>query len=178
MRSLALIGILAIVIAVAAAVFFIGGFYNVAATDEHPKVVDWALAYVRQASITRHAGNAPPPISLDDPAIVQAGARAFEERGCKDCHGAPGVEWEKYSEGMQPDPPNLKEVAPELSPAEIFWVVKNGIKMTAMPGFSLIKVDDKEIWTIVAFVKKFASVSPADYKAWTSPASPAAGAAK
>jgi hypothetical protein len=33
---LALIGVLAIVCAIAAAVFFFGGFYNVAATSEDP----------------------------------------------------------------------------------------------------------------------------------------------
>jgi hypothetical protein len=31
-------------------------------------------------------------------------------------------------------------------------------------------VDGKEIWTIVAFVKKLPSVSEVDFKAWTMPA--------
>jgi mono/diheme cytochrome c family protein len=75
----------------------------------------------------------------------------------------------KFSEGQRPDPPDLKEVANELEPRALFWVIKNGINMTGMPSFALAGVDDKEIWTIVAFVKKVPSVSEADFKAWTAP---------
>ena len=56
-----------------------------------------------------------PPTSLDNPATVQAGARAFSERGCVNCHGAPGVNWAKFSEGLRPDPPDLKELADQLA---------------------------------------------------------------
>ncbi len=49
-------------------------------------------------------------------------------------------------------------------------MIKNGIKMTGMPGFGLINVDDREIWTIVAFVKKLPNVSADEFKAWSQPA--------
>ena len=165
-KFLAFIGFVAIVGAISAAVFFLGGFYSVGATAVDPGIVDWTLVQVRQASIARHATDAP-PTSLDDPAVVQAGARAYAERGCVHCHGAPGLEWSKFSEGLRPDPPDLKKVAPDREARELFWVVKNGIKMTGMPGFGLIKVPDQEIWAIAAFLKKLPTVSPADYKAWT-----------
>jgi len=166
MRLLALIGALAIVVVIAAAVYFFGGFYTVAATEEDPGIVKWALVKVRTASINRHATDAP-PIPIDDPANIQAGAKAFQARGCWNCHGAPGVEWQKFSEGLQPDPPDLKEVVNERRPNELFWVVKNGINMTGMPSFGKIEVPDREIWTIVAFLKKLPNVSEADYKAWS-----------
>jgi mono/diheme cytochrome c family protein len=166
LKTLALIGLLAILAAIAGAVYFFGGFYSVAGTAEEPAVVKWALAYVRQASVARHAKDRP-PASLDDQASVQAGARAFSERGCANCHGAPGVNWAKFSEGLHPDPPDLKEVANERTPQQLFWVIKNGINMTGMPSFGAIEVPDQEIWTIVAFVKKLPSVSDADFKAWT-----------
>jgi mono/diheme cytochrome c family protein len=166
MRYLAGIGVLAIVVGIGAAVYFFGGYYNVAATQPDPGVVTWALQQVRMASVARHTG-VTPAVSLDDPAIVQAGARAFAARGCANCHGAPGVEWAKFSEAMRPDPPDLKEIGTHREPSQLFWVIKNGINMTGMPGFSLIGADDKEIWSIVAFVKKLPGVSDADFKAWT-----------
>jgi mono/diheme cytochrome c family protein len=180
MKFLATIGALAIIAAIAAAVYFFGGFYNVAGTEPDPKPVAWALGYVRDASIARHATDAP-SVSLEG-GIVQAGARAFAKRGCVNCHGAPGAEWAKFSEGLRPDPPDLKDVADELTPSQLFFVIKNGINMTGMPGFGLINqgeterwVGDPEIWTIVAFVKKLPNVSEADYKTWTeAPESPAA----
>lgn len=168
MRLLAIVGALAILVAVGAAIFFFGGFYDVAASDEHLGVTEWALAHVRAASIARHAPTAP-PISFGDPAIVQAGARAFATRGCVNCHGAPGVNWGKWSEGMRPYPPDLKELAPQRTPSQLFFVIKNGVKMTGMPSFGSIGVPDEEIWTIAAFIKKLPSVTDADYKAWTAP---------
>ena len=165
MRLLAFIGFIAIVAAIGAAVFFFGGYYSVAGTAWEPPIVKWALVQVRKASVVRFATEQP-PIPLDE-AAVKAGARAFATRGCVSCHGAPGAEWAKFSEGMRPDPPDLKEVAKERTPSQLFWVIKNGINMTGMPSFGMIEVPDKEIWTIAAFVKKLPDVSDADYKAWT-----------
>jgi mono/diheme cytochrome c family protein len=176
MKFLSFIGALAIIAAVAAAAFFFGGFYNVAATQPDLDVVAWALRSVRTASINRHAADQP-PMSMEEPATIQAGARAFASRGCASCHGAPGVMWAKFSEGLRPDPPDLKDVAKDLTPAQIFWVARNGINMTGMPGFSLSDppVPDQEIWTIAAFVKKLPDISDEDYKAWTAEGAPHAG---
>jgi mono/diheme cytochrome c family protein len=163
---LAIIGVLAIIAVIVAGGFFFGGFYNVAAAEDDPQIVGWALPRVRDASIDRHSAGLNPPMSLDDPAVIQTGARAFANRGCINCHGGPGVEWAKFSEGMHPDPPDLKDVA-EDEPRLIFWTIKNGINMTGMPSFGKIGADDNEIWSITAFVKKFGSVKPEDFKAWT-----------
>jgi len=176
MKFLSLIGALAIIIAVAAAVFFFGGFYNIAATQPDLGIVAWALEQVRDASINRHAVDQP-PVSMEDPATIQTGARAFAARGCTSCHGGPGVMWAKFSEGLRPDPPDLKDVVKDLTPEQIFWVVRNGINMTGMPGFNLVEATDQEIWTIAAFVKNLPSVSEADYKAWTADAAPPASEA-
>jgi mono/diheme cytochrome c family protein len=172
MRFLAMIGGLAIVVAIGAAAFFFGGFYSVAGTAEDPAIVNWALVQVRTASIDRYAQDQP-PASINDPASVQAGAKAFAAHGCTTCHGGPGVEWAKFSEGLHPDPPDLKEVVDHRSPAQLFWVVKHGINMTGMPSFALAGVKDDEIWSIVAFLKKLPGVSEADYKAWTASPAPA-----
>jgi hypothetical protein len=72
MRILAVIGVLAIVVGISAAVFFFGGFYNVAATVEDPAIVRWALIHVRTASIDRHAQDRPQPPSTLLPACKPA----------------------------------------------------------------------------------------------------------
>src|SRR5689334_8205898 len=166
MRLLALIGVLAIVVGVAALVFFFGGFFNVAATNAEPAPVSWALIKVRMASVDRHATDQP-PAGFDAPDKVQAGAKAYATRGCVNCHGGPGVEWQKFSEGLRPDPPDLKEIVGAREPRQLFWVVKNGINMTGMPSFGATGVPDDEIWTIAAFLKKLPDVKEEDYKKWT-----------
>jgi mono/diheme cytochrome c family protein len=167
MRILALIGALAIIGAIGAAVFFFGGYYSVAASEEDPGFVNSVLIKVRSASIARR-GLATSPVNLDDGGIVRAGAQKFSTLGCVDCHGAPGADYEKFAEGINPGPPDLVEDEIPTEPGQLFWVIKNGIRMTGMPSFAKAAKDD-EIWSIVAFVRKLhaKAVSPADYKAWT-----------
>ncbi len=166
MRFLAFIGALAIIVAVAVAGFFLGGYYNISGIDPDRALVVTALTRVRNASIARHAPTTA-PIKLDDPAIIQAGAKAFATRGCVSCHGAPGADWAKFAEGLRPDAADLNEIAKTVPAPQIFWVVKNGINMTGMPSFARAEVGDDEIWRIAAFVKKLPDVKPEDYKAWT-----------
>ena len=166
MRILAFIGGLAILIGALAAGYFLGGFYSVAASEEDAAPVAWALTRVRTASIARHAGGKP-PFALDDTAAIREGARRYAQYGCMHCHGAPGAEWTKFSEGLNPGAADLGEIAKERQVNAIFWVVKNGIRMTGMPSFGKAGVPDNELWQIAAFVKQLPKVSEADYKSWT-----------
>jgi mono/diheme cytochrome c family protein len=165
-RLLGVIGALAILVVIGAGVYLFGGFYDVAANGQDNGALAWGLQHIRRASIERHA-NAAPPSSLDDPALIRAGAHAFLERGCVNCHGGPGVSWAKFSEGLNPGPPDLKDVVGRDEPAELFWIIKNGIRMTAMPSFGATGVSDQEIWSIVAFLKKLPNVSDTDFKSWS-----------
>jgi mono/diheme cytochrome c family protein len=169
-KVLELIGLLAILVGIGTATFFFGGFFDVAANHPDPDIVNWALIHVRKASIARHATDQP-PASLEDPALVRAGARAYSQVGCIYCHGGPGVQPAKVSEGLNPAP-NLNSVINDLQPQEAFWIIKNGIKMTGMPSFGAQDppVADQTIWTIVAFVKKLPSVSNEEFKAWSAAA--------
>lgn len=169
MRVLAAIGVLAILAVIAGAVYFFAGFYNVAANVTEPDIVSSSLVSVRQASVARHAEGITPPVSMDDSSVIQSGARAYAARGCANCHGAPGVQWAKFSEGLEPAVPDLKEVGPPRDPAQIFWIIRNGIRMTAMPSFNRAGVNDDEIWTLTAFVKNLDKISEADFQAWTAP---------
>jgi mono/diheme cytochrome c family protein len=166
MRILAAIGALAIIGAVSAMAFFFAGFYSVAGAAGDLDIVHWALVEVRTASIHRHAADLP-PTDLNDPTNIQNGARVFATIGCVTCHGAPGTNWAKFSEGLRPDPPDLKELVNDRTPSQLFWVVKNGINMTGMPSFALAGAKDGDLWSIVAFLKKLPDISEADYKAWT-----------
>src|ERR1700741_2710017 len=166
MRLLALIGFAAIVVGIAALVFFFGGFFNVSAQNAEPAPVKWALIKVRMAAVDRYATQTPPS-GYDTPDKVQAGAKAYLERGCANCHGAPGVNWQKFSEGLRPDPPDLTKIVKEREPRHLFWVIKNGINMTGMPSFAATGLEDPEGWNIVAFLKKLPDVKEDDFKKWT-----------
>lgn len=169
MRFLAFIGALAIIVAVAAAVFFFGGFYNVAQSADNPAIVNWALASVRGASVVAHATDQA-PANLGDPETIKAGAKLYSTVGCVNCHGGPpNANWAKWSEGLKPVPADLKAAAKARTASQLFWAIKSGIKFTAMPSFGTAGTSDQDIWSIVAFVKKSPSVTDDEYKAWTAP---------
>jgi hypothetical protein len=63
--------------------------------------------------------------------------------------------------GAVPQPPNLSKF--RADPREAFWVIKHGIKMSAMPAWGLSH-DDAMIWSMVAFVQKLPDMTPQQYQ--------------
>ena len=75
------------------------------------------------------------PISPDESAYA-AGAQVYKEH-CAVCHGLPGQAQTAIAKGMFPKPPELLEGTgvTDDPPAETYWKVAGGIRMTGMPGF-------------------------------------------
>lgn len=149
-----------IVLAVAvAAIIIFGGFYPVGAATSHTSGVRWLFAESRDHAVTRSAA------SLQAPRLSQADAMeggSHFKGMCQACHGGPGVEPGEFASGMNPRPPDLARTTGDLSLQEVFWIAKNGLKMTGMPAFG--KTDeDEELWKIAAFVKQLPKVSASDY---------------
>ncbi len=136
------------------AAFLYAGGYNVAASDPHWPITHWLMETVRVQSVKAHAkGIAAPANLLDEPRIVM-GTEHFAAH-CAVCHGAPGVPKGEIAEGLYPPPANLAMAAKLYTPSELFWIIKNGIKMTGMPSWS--DHSDAEIWATVAFLQKLGS---------------------
>jgi hypothetical protein len=53
-------------------------------------------------------------------------------------------------------------MASRWSRAELFWIAKNGIKMSGMPAFGSTHKDE-EIWRVVSFVQRLPRVTEEDY---------------
>jgi mono/diheme cytochrome c family protein len=82
---------------------------------------------------------------------------------CTGCHLGPGIEPSEMSKGLYPAAPQLAR-GDDLSPAEQFWVIKHGVKLTAMPAWGKTH-NDELIWDMVAFIRQMPKMSPAQYKA-------------
>jgi len=156
-------GILVVVILTIVLVLFIySGIYNISTTSPHYKFTRWVISKVTDNSIKHHAIEIAEPPYLTDSSLIKTGFVHYKEM-CLGCHGAPGINRNEVSEGFYPKPPRLLKSAKEWKPAELFWIVKNGIKMTGMPGFGISHKDDK-IWAIVAFMEKLPYMTPEQYK--------------
>jgi mono/diheme cytochrome c family protein len=64
--------------------------------------------------------------------------------------------------GLYPHPPNLAQQAPPEA-RRTFWVVKHGIKMSAMPAWGRT-LDDAAVWELVAFVRQLPSMTEENYE--------------
>ena len=72
--------------------------------------------------------------------------------------------WENtanFVDFVYPPPPDLATAAPIYTPAELFWILKHGIKMTGMPAWS--DHSDEELWATVGFLEKLPGMSEEDY---------------
>jgi len=67
-------------------------------------------------------------------------------------------------QGLNPPAPDLAEAAKEMTPAELFWVTKNGIKMTGMPAWGQTQRDD-ELWPVIAFLTRLPDLDSDAYQA-------------
>jgi len=153
---------LLVLLAVAGALVYAEtGGYDVAAVDPEPGWVDRALAAISERSVARHAAGIETP-PLGDPAMVRRGAALYGEL-CAVCHGGPGVKPSPVGMGLNPGPPDLVDAAKAMPAREVYWIVKNGIRMTGMPAFGPGRGED-DLWAIVAFVEVLPRLSPEAYQ--------------
>jgi len=84
-----------------------------------------------------------------DPSI----GRDLYQRNCEVCHGYDGNGKTAAGAGLYPPPLSLGRHALETrkrTDGELFYLIQNGIRNTAMPGWQL---PEQQIWQLVAYVR-------------------------
>ena len=91
------------------------------------------------------------PIQADEPNYM-AGAQVYKEN-CAVCHGLPDGKETDIAKGMFPDPPKLMQGkgVTDDPPAESYWKVAGGIRMTGMPGFQKT-LSNTQMWQVSLLV--------------------------
>jgi mono/diheme cytochrome c family protein len=163
MRSIRILVALIVLLAAGAAGVAYSGIFDVSAAVAEPAWRAKLFETVKDRSIDRRVAALPAAPPLGDPQLIRAGFVHFSEM-CVGCHGAPGVPKSEIGMGLNPDPPDLAHEGAEQAPARLFWVLKNGIKMTGMPAFGMTHTDE-QIWSMVAFLKQLPKLSPQQYAA-------------
>lgn len=148
------------VIIVFGVIIIYSGWYNVSASNKPTGLERWLFGTTSDNSVEKHAGGIIVP-DLKSPDKIKEGFAYYNEK-CEGCHSAPGKQESNLAQGLNPKAPDLSKSALELSPAELFWVTKNGVKMTGMPAWGVTHSDDK-IWSMVAFIEKLPAMTGAQY---------------
>ena len=134
------------------------GAYDIAADAPHIRPVYALLDSLRDRSIAARARGIVPPSDLNEPLRASTGAGLYNEM-CSRCHLGPGVE---LSQGLYPQAPELAK-GQDMSAAEQFWIIKHGVKLSAMLASGKTHPDPL-IWDMVAFVRRLPGPTPGQYQ--------------
>lgn len=152
--------------------FMLSGIYDVSATTPDSSLFHWVTHQTSDHSVARRMAAIVVPSGLDAPAQTAMGG-ALYLADCAVCHGGPGLAPTAISQGLNPEPPDLFRATRKPDPAENFQFIKNGVKMTAMPGFAPTKTDG-EIWSVVAFLNVAPGMTAEDFARLTAKATASA----
>ncbi|MDQ3802406.1 MAG: c-type cytochrome [Acidobacteriota bacterium] len=150
-----------VVMAVGGFLLAASGVIPIKASPGHWAVTRWLLQFSKQRSVSTNSLriDAPP---LDDARLVLKGAGAYETN-CLACHGSPSLPAPRVARGMTPQPPYLPPTLSRYTDAEVFYIVKHGIKFTGMPAWPAQGRDD-EVWAMVAFLRALPRLDAGGYE--------------
>ena len=147
------------------------GWYHIGANNQHWQPVHTVLERGMRESVRHYARDvAVPP--LDQAARVRRGAAIYRDN-CMQCHGAPGVAQADFGKAMQPVPGPLVDASGRWQPRELYWITRNGIKLSGMPAWEF-HLEDDDIWSVVRFLDELPKLSAPAYAALAG-AQPATG---
>lgn len=102
--------------------------------------------------VGRESRDGVPNEPQEGPISVAEGDKLFGAE-CAICHGMNARTPSETGRWMYPRASNL--ASPEVqtySNRELFWIVKNGIRLSGMPAFGKVE-SDEHIWSLVHFVR-------------------------
>jgi mono/diheme cytochrome c family protein len=100
--------------------------------------------------------NSTPEPTISAASVVEGKTRYGVE--CATCHGMDGRGLTDYGRWMYPRAADLtSEQVQAYNDAELFWVIKNGIRLSGMPAFGKVESDER-IWHIVHYIRSMRPV--------------------
>ena len=112
------------------------------------------LGSALHAAVARRAAGGGNPLQMSD-ANLRAGVMLYRQM-CSRCHGTSAESDNTFGESFYPPAPNLMLRRTSYTESETFWIVKHGIRNTAMPAWGNL-LTDEEIWQVVALLRNFTS---------------------
>ncbi len=126
--------------------------FKLGALDEPGRTETYLATRAKRWIVGRSARGSLPPAPPSDDASLMAAEMQFHSE-CALCHGEDGRKPTAVGRWMYPRTLDLgSPQVQQWSDAELFWIVKNGIRHSGMPGFGKIH-SDEQIWHLVHYVR-------------------------
>jgi len=139
--------------------------FNLSAMPEPGSMENYLATSARHLLVRRGSREAIPPAPANLAASIEEGDKLYGTE-CAACHGLDGHKLTDAGRWMYPRAADLtsREVQ-QYSDRELFWILRNGIRLSGMPAFGNVETDE-HIWNLVHFVKTLpASGSPKNAEA-------------
>ena len=100
-----------------------------------------------------------PPAPTDALSAIRECNKLFRKE-CAQCHGTSGYDLTDAGRWMYPRAADLtSRDSQSYSDEEVFWIVKNGVRMSGMPAFGKVE-SDEHIWDLVFYVRNLPKTVP------------------
>lgn len=115
---------------------------------------------VRYLAIPLEHRNKTNPVPMT-PDVLQESLAHFADH-CSTCHANDGSGQTPIGQNVYPKAPDLRESATQtMSDGELFWVIHNGIRFTAMPAWGEGDPEqDLDSWKLVHFIRHLPALTP------------------
>lgn len=133
------------------------GYANLRADLPQPWLESQLATTALTASVARHAPLQQNPIAPTEANLLD-GARLYRDK-CADCHGRPDNPDSDYGASFYPRAPQFMQARTHLPENQDFYLVKNGVRRSAMPAWRNIMADS-EIWQVVTFLNHLDDLPP------------------
>ena len=111
----------------------------------------------RAMALPRASGEMKDPLPVTTANITMA-AQHFAAH-CALCHNNNGDGLTELGRNFYPKPPDLAGGTQSKTDGEIFYVIRNGVRLSAMPAWP--DDEDSEIWMLVQFIRQLPHQTPA-----------------
>ena len=144
-----------------AAVVVIVGFTQIRldAHQEPGHVETFLATQVKHLLVRRSSRVGIPPAATNLQASIEEGDKLYAT-DCSMCHGSDGHTPTDFGRWMYPRASDLTSTAVQrYSDPELFWIVKNGIRLSGMPAFGRVE-SDEHIWNLVHYLRTLRGTPP------------------
>lgn len=141
---------------------------GMASTRADVETPAWETAIMQpavRAAVKRDAANLSAPGEATEDSVI-AGGKLYV-MGCMGCHGAPGKPLAE-DHANYPPVPQLPHVGTQYSEPQIYWIIKHGVRLTAMSAYGSFYTED-QLWSLAAFIRHIDKLTPAELQSIQSP---------
>ncbi|HLG18837.1 MAG TPA: cytochrome c [Bdellovibrionota bacterium] len=133
--------------------------YGFSAKDQPTKIEKFMARQFRRWAVPRAAREMKNPVPAT-PEVVKSGMAHFADH-CASCHANDGGGGTEMGRNMYPKAPDMrKSPTQSLSDGELFYTIKNGIRLTGMPAWGDDTPEsDVQSWHLVHFIRHLPNLS-------------------